>query len=79
MDLKFKILKKKNIKKYFLKQYIYQMINNNNMKCNCPKQSKNCFQCELVAFYFRNRIIIHTIIIATLLVLVGQVQDNETR
>jgi hypothetical protein len=48
-------------------------------KCNCPKQSTNCLQCEAVAFYFRNRIIIHTIIICTLLVLVGQVQDNETR
>jgi hypothetical protein len=49
------------------------------MKCNCPKQLTNCLQCQLVSFYFRNRIIIHTIIIATILVIVGQVQDEHTR
>jgi len=48
-------------------------------KCNCPKQSTNCLQCEAVAFYFRNRIVIHTIIIITLLAICGQVQDEHTR
>lgn len=34
---------------------------------------------ELIEFYLKNRIVIHTIIIVIMLCLVGQIQDEQTR